>query len=307
MTKEKSKSRCGICCKNVLYNQKSLHCSKCLHCIRIKCSATLLSEYEKIIQAREQNPGNTGNELWNCPKCNILQNAEMFPFGLESTYDLHNINMSNSMKTVEMIPEFETNSEILKVNNLCSNDIDENLVNKINCKYFNNEEFSKLSTKENSLNIFHANVNGLECHFEDLHHFLSESHLDFNAICISETSQLNDTNFDNNVDYSIFTTETLTAKGGVAIYIKDNLETVEREELKIKCLEYETVWIEIKNKKGKNIAIGCIYRHPHMSNMDDFNQYMDKINKENKEVYLAGDFNIDLSMTLYLNIKTSTH
>ena len=34
-----------------------------------------------------------------------------------------------------------------------------------------------------------------------------------------------------------------TAKGGIAIYIKDNLETVEREELKIKSLEYETVWI----------------------------------------------------------------
>ena len=123
---------------------------------------------------------------------------------------------------------------------MCSNDIDENLVYKINCKYFNNEEFSKLSTKENSLNIFHVNVNGLECHFEDLHHFLSESHLDFNAIFISETSQLHDTNFDKNVNiqnYSIFTSETLSAKGGVAIYIKENLETVERKELKTKCLE----------------------------------------------------------------------
>ena len=29
--------------------------------------------------------------------------------------------MSNSTKTVEMIPEFETYSEILKVNKLCSN------------------------------------------------------------------------------------------------------------------------------------------------------------------------------------------
>ena len=96
-------------------------------------------------------------------------------------------------------------------------------------------------------------------------------------------------------NYSIFTTETLPAKGGVAIYAKDNLETVEREELKIKCLKYVTVWIEIKNKKEKNIAIGCIYRH--MSNMDDFDQYMKKtlgkINKENKEVFLADDFNID--------------
>ena len=112
-----------------------------------------------------------------------------FHLGLK-VLDVPNINMSNSMKTVEMIPEFETNSEILEVNNLCSNDIDENLVDKINCKYFNNEEFSKLSTKENSFNIFHANVNGLEYHFEELHHFLSEPHLDFNAICISETLRL---------------------------------------------------------------------------------------------------------------------
>ena len=55
------------------------------------------------------------NELWICPEYNILQNAEMFPFGLESTSDFNNITMSNSMKTVEVIPEFETNSEILKV------------------------------------------------------------------------------------------------------------------------------------------------------------------------------------------------
>ena len=90
----------------------------------------------------------------------------------------------------------------------------------------------------------------------------------------------------------------MTAKGGVAICIKDNLETVEREELKIKRLEYEKVWIEIKNIRGKDIVIGCIYRHSHMNNMDDFNQYMEKklrkIYKENKEVYLTGGFNIDL-------------
>ena len=69
--------------------------------------------------------------------------------------------MSNSMKLVEMIPEFEINSQILRVDDLCSKDIDENLVNKINCKYFTNDEFSKLSNNINSFNIFHANVNGL--------------------------------------------------------------------------------------------------------------------------------------------------
>ena len=50
----------------------------------------------------------------------------------------------------------------------------------------------------------------------------------------------------------LYTTEALTGKGGVAIYIKDNLESIERNELKIKDVEYETVRVEIRNKR-KNI------------------------------------------------------
>ena len=43
-----------------------------------------------------------------------------------------------------------------------------------------------------------------------------------------------------------YTTGTLTGKGGVGIYIKDNLDSIERHYLKIKDVEYGTV--EIKNK-----------------------------------------------------------
>ena len=76
LTKEKLKSSCGTCCKNVLHNQNSLAFSKCLHCIHIKWSGISLSEYDKIIQEREPNPGNIENELRNCPECNILQNVK---------------------------------------------------------------------------------------------------------------------------------------------------------------------------------------------------------------------------------------
>ena len=57
------------------------------------------------------------------------------------------------MKVVELIPEFEINSKILRFDDLCSKDIDENLVKKINCKYFTNDEFSKFSNDQNSFNI----------------------------------------------------------------------------------------------------------------------------------------------------------
>ena len=72
----------------------------------------------------------------------------------------------------------------------------------------------------------------------------------------------------------------------------------ECNDLKVKCKEYEAVWLEIKKKDCKNIIIGCVYRHPHYNNLDDFSEYINKclikLGKENKEVYIAGDFNIDL-------------
>ena len=67
-------------------------------------------------------------------------------------------------------------------------------------------------------------------------------------------------------------------------------------------LDFESVWIEIKNKNSKNIVCCCLYRHPHYD-LSEFLHYLEEclkiIAKENKEVYICGDFNIDL-----LKIKT---
>ena len=51
-----------------------------------------------------------------------------------------------------------------------------------------------------------------------------------------------------NTHYSIYTTETLTGKGVVAIYVKHNLEAIEQCDLKIKALEFDTVWIVLRIK-----------------------------------------------------------
>ena len=95
-----------------------------------------------------------------------------------------------------------------------------------------------------------------------------------------------------------FCTPTKSRNGGVAIFIKDTCGIAEREDCNIMHGEFESVWIEIKQKKCKNIVIGYLYRHPHYSNIDDFSSYVDttlnKLNKENKQVYISGDFNIDL-------------
>ena len=201
-----------------------------------------------------------------------------------------------------MIPQFEVLCDVSKMDNLNSNDIDENLATKINCKYYPIEELSKIPETENSFDIFHSNVNGYETHFDNLHEMLVDTKIDFNVICISETSQQIGENFSVNSliqNYSKpYFTETKTQYGGVAIFVKSNYDSYERQDLKILEEEFEAVWVEIKNNRNKNIVVGCTYRHPHNNNLDSYISYMQRclniLNKENKEVYISGDFNIDL-------------
>ena len=82
----------------------------------------------------------------------------------------------------------------------------------------------------------------------DLHGVLTNSAINFNGICISETSQQKDEVFPQNekfVNYDSFCTSTKSSKGGVAIFCKEIQDTFEREDLKICDEEYEQVWKEI--------------------------------------------------------------
>ena len=61
-------------------------------------------------------------------------------------------------------------------------------------------------------------------------------------------------------------------------------------------MDFESTWIEIKNKNSKNIICSCIYRHPR-HDLSEFLQYLEKCLKiiaKEKEVYICSDFNIDL-------------
>ena len=104
--------------------------------------------------------------------------------------------------------------------------------------------------------FFYANVNGNENHFEDLETVLVVStHLHFNAICISETSQKENTMLCKNVDlknyHMLISTGTKTLKEGTAIYVLKNHDLIERYDLKTSNIEYESTWVEIKIKKVK--------------------------------------------------------
>ena len=51
--------------------------------------------------------------------------------------------------------------------------------------------------------------------------------------------------------YDIYQTASKTTKGGTAIYVDKRFDTVERCDLHTNKVEFETTWIEIKNKLVK--------------------------------------------------------
>ena len=60
----------------------------------------------------------------------------------------------------------------------------------------------------------------------------------------------------------------------------------------------ESTFIEILNKKPKNLIIGCVYKHPKHEVKDFTNNHMmpllDKLSKENKDIMIMDDFNVNL-------------
>ena len=62
--------------------------------------------------------------------------------------------------------------------------------------------------------------------------------------------------------YNLHSQPSSSAAGGVALYTSKSLNAVKRTDLSVTNEEFETVWVEIKNIKSKNILCCCAYRHP---------------------------------------------
>ena len=119
-------------------------------------------------------------------------------------------------------------------------------------------------------------------------------------IAVTETritrnvSLLNNLNLNN---YSFEFTPTETCAGGTLLYIANHLSYKCRNDLNIyKKNELESTFIEIVNPKKSNIIVGVIYRHPSMDltdfNCNYLNKLLDNISKEQKSLFLLGDFNV---------------
>ena len=160
----------------------------------------------------------------------------------------------------------------------------------------------KIPHKNKSLSLFHINACSLNKNFDDLQHLLSSTEKVFDIIAVSETRITKQVSLLINLNlnhYSFEFTPTEASAGGTLLYIANHLSYKCRNDLNIyKKNELESTFIEIVNPKKSNIIVGVIYRHPSMDLADFNSSYLNKllenISKEQKSMFLLGDFNVNL-------------
>ena len=100
-------------------------------------------------------------------------------------------------------------------------------------------------------------------------------------------------------DYSFEFTPTETSAGGTILSIANHLSYKRRNDLNIyKKNELKSPFIKIVNPEKSNIIVRVNYKHLSMDltdfNCNKLNKLLENISKEQKSIFLLGDFNTDL-------------
>ena len=294
---------CGLCNRIIKNEHKSTHCKACNLKYHIKCDKVDPNMYE-IIQ-KESN-----KEKYICYACR----EESIPFFcLSEEQFIKTVNKGidydvGELSSLNLLPPIAIRSffnDLNEVNHSKYLDEDETL--PINCKYYGVDSLLPKICHNKYFSLFHMNIASLGLHKDELEILLNIVDARFNVIGLTETKIIKDMVpiYDYNIPgYNFFHTPTESTKGGAALYIDNSYVCRTRNDLD--SLVYvseklESVFVEIIKKDGKNIIIGCIYRHPSMG-IEDFNtnylnNVLNKISTENKNIFLCGDFNIDLMKT----------
>ena len=120
--------------------------------------------------------------------------------------------------------------------------------------------------------------------------------MNFDILCINET-RLDKTIKNSEIGlqgYDLTRRDRNRNGGGVAIYVRNNISYAERSASVPENVE--ALCIEVINPNAKPILISTWYRPPNSNSeiLAFFLIFLQSIDKENREIIITGDFNIDL-------------
>lgn len=302
---------CSVCKQRVLRHACCLHCSVCEAIIHLKC-LPLVSASDSIYTERETNN-------WICVQClnnnlpfNHISDDAIF---LESISEYWwNFKRVPYARLQEMVfnpfelnhdnpnlPNFDSDPDLQYFNDMTYID------NTSNCSYYLEEEFVKKlrysRTNSQSFSILHTNIRSIPKNLEELEKYLSLLHYEFTVIGISET-WLNESNVSQycipNYRHEYLCRQSGKKGGGVSLFVKTGIDFTRRHDLTFSENFCECLFVEISmNSFGisKNSLIAVIYRPPN-TDLQKFNdkisEVLNNIKNENKDIYVVGDFNVNL-------------
>ena len=154
-----------------------------------------------------------------------------------------------------------------------------------------------MGLSKTGLVIGHLNIQGLRSKFDELQILLSSNNIDIFGITESKLSEIHPSECFAVDGFQIpFRNDRSKDKGGgILIYVRNSITCHRRNDLEDSCLEH--VWLEIDQSNAKSFLLCILYRHPNepVSWNDSFEANIEKVQLEDKEILVLGDFNKDLT------------
>ena len=175
-----------------------------------------------------------------------------------------------------------------------------------NCTYLLVDEFNDILDKRcmpteklGRFSLVHINCRSLLCNYDEFLDFTCSVNNVFDVICTSETWLTESTDDLINLTGYTFIGRNRRDKrgGGVGVYIKNELKFKVRPDIISTNDSCELIAAEIINEHARNIIVISTYRCPGTDIhdlIDTINNICSTLKNENKFIYWAGDFNIDL-------------
>ena len=187
--------------------------------------------------------------------------------------------------------------------------------NETECKYYTFKDDLGI---QSTFHVLHMNVRSIKNKFDDIRNIFTNSSVQWDVVCLSETWLKDDIVKYYSIDgYNMYAScRSETEGGGTLIYVNEKYEVKERSDLECSKIEARFVQIQVQHLTGhKHIVVGVLYRPPNYNNktfLEYLEQLLETIENEKKFSILAGDFNYNLlegqinnAAQLFINLLNS--
>ena len=158
--KRYAKLPCSMCDKNCNKNQQAIFCTSFLNWVHRKCNGTTETEYERLSQEPDDLP-------FHCMLCIMKQNSQFIPLFFLDKSELLELNGIDLPSQLSSLESYELKSKLTHMPSLQDFDMDENLIHKVNSKYYDIIDFTMVNKNPISLSMFHINLRSLSAHVKD--------------------------------------------------------------------------------------------------------------------------------------------